>query len=427
MLSQLDLRGFDGDLAAALARPTPGGDEPLHVVREIIDAVRMRGDAALRELTKQLDGCDLDDLRVPSTDLAEALNTLPPFLREALEFAQAQITTYHRTQLPEAIVHEREGIRIRELPIPVERAGLYVPGGRAAYPSTVLMTAIPAQVAGVSDIALCVPPDSEGCVPQATLAAAALLGVDEVYRVGGAQAIAAMAYGSESIRPVDMIVGPGNVYVSLAKREVSGVVGIEATAGPSELVVIADETTPPEWTAIDLMAQAEHGPNGAAVLVTWNVSYAASVEKSLAKLVADSSRRSEIESTLAEGGRVVLVDSPEHAVAVSNAIAPEHLQLMSADPEELVPLVRNAGAVFCGPYAPTPVGDYVAGVNHVLPTNRTARFSSALRVDNFLKHIHVVDLDEPTLARVSPYIAALAEVEGLAAHGDSVKMRGATT
>jgi histidinol dehydrogenase len=288
------------------------------------------------------------------------------------------------------------------------------------------MTAIPAQVAGVGEIALCVPPGPDGSVPQATLAAAALIAVDEVYRVGGAQAIAAMAYGTETIRPLDVSVGPGNVYVTLAKREVAGVVGIEAMAGPSELVVVADDSAPPEWVAIDLMAQAEHGPDGAALLVTWSEALADDVAIALEELLAESSRRADIESTLAFGGRIVLVDDSEQAMAVSNVVAPEHLQLMNTDPTALLPLVRHAGAVFCGHFAPAPVGDYVAGVNHVLPTARTARFSSALRVSNFLKHVHVVGLDQAALQRVAPYVAAFAETEGLEAHARSVRMRART-
>jgi histidinol dehydrogenase len=427
MLTRVDLRGFEGDLASVLARPEAGGDEALPAVREIIADVRARGDEALRDLTKRFDGVEVEELRVPQGDLSAALATLDPAFREALEFARDQITAYHRTQVQEETRHSREGIVVREMAVPVDRAGLYVPGGRAVYPSTVLMTAIPAQVAGVGEIALCVPPGPDGRVPQATMAAAALLALDEVYKVGGAQAIAALAYGTETIRPVDVIVGPGNVYVTLAKREVAGVVGIESTAGPSELVVVADEVAPAEYVAIDLMAQAEHGPHGAALLVTWCESLAGEVETIITRLVAESPRRKEIEATLTEGGQTVLVDGPEQAMAVANHVAPEHLQLMNADPVALLPLVRNAGAVFCGHFAPAPVGDYVAGVNHVLPTARTARFSSALRVDTFLKHIHVVSLDEVALARVAPYVAAFAEVEGLPAHGLTVRLRGAKT
>jgi histidinol dehydrogenase len=424
MLSRLDLRGFTGDLASVLARPeADGGAEPLAAVREIIAAVRDKGDVALRELTARFDGCELGELRVPRAEIDEALVTLPEEIRAAMEFARGQILAYHKTQLHEETIHERNGIAVRSFDLPVDRAGCYVPGGQAIYPSTVLMTAIPARVAGVPEIVLTVPPGVDGKVPQATLAAAALAGVDEVYAVGGAQAIAALAYGTESIRPVDVIVGPGNIYVTLAKREVAGVVGIESTAGPSELVVVADDATVPDWAAIDLMAQAEHGPDGAAVLITWSEAVADAVDQSLERLLAESGRRRHIEATLAGYGRSVIVDGPEQAMAVSNFVAPEHLQLMTREPGTLVGLVRHAGAVFCGQYAPAPVGDYVAGPNHVLPTARTARFSSALRVANFQKHLHVVGLDQAALEHVAPHVAAFADVEGLEAHALSVRMR----
>lgn len=430
MLTRIDLRGHDLGgaggrrlLTEALARPADTEEEPLAAVRDIVAAVRARGDAAVRELTERFDGCRLDDLRVSQAACEDALASLDPSFREALEFARAQIVAHHRTQLSEEVRHDREGVVIRERALAVDRAGLYVPGGRATYPSTVLMTAVPAQVAGVRSIALCVPPDAEGGVSQPTLAAAALLGIEEVYRVGGAQAIAAMAHGTETIAPVDVVVGPGNVFVTLAKREVAGLVGIESTAGPSELVVVADGATPADYAAIDLVAQAEHGPGGAALLVTWSEPLAEKVSARIEELTAESPRRAEVESTMRDGGRAVLVDDPVAAMAVANWVAPEHLQLMNADPEALVPDVRNAGAVFCGPYAPAPVGDYVAGVNHVLPTGRTARFSSALRVSDFQKHVQVVGLDEAALARVAPYVSAFAEVEGLEAHGRSVRMR----
>jgi histidinol dehydrogenase len=315
-------------------------------------------------------------------------------------------------------------VHVRDVVVPVDRAGLYVPGGRAAYPSTVLMTALPARIAGVPEVVLCVPPDGNtGLPPDATLAAAALAGVDEVYRLGGAQAIAAMAYGTESVAAVDVIVGPGNRYVTVAKREVQGVVGIESLAAESELAVIGDGSTNPEWVAADLLAQAEHGPGGVAVVITWNEEFADAVDAALARRLERTTRQAEAAATLFSGGQMILVDEATDAVAVANVIAPEHLQLMNSDPEMLVPEVRNAGAVFCGPYAPAVIGDYVAGVNHVLPTARTARFSSALRVDTFLKHMHVVDVTEAGLAAVAPHLDAIARAEGLEAHAASVAVR----
>jgi len=422
-LARLDLRAFDGDLGDVLALPAPAGEGTAALVREIVAAVREQGDAAVRRLTQRFDEVELDELRVPAEELKDALERARPDFRAALDFARERITAYHEAQRELPVAIDDDGLRVRDVVVPVDRAGLYVPGGRASYPSTVLMTAIPAQVAGVPEIALCVPPDPSGRVPEATLAAAALVGVEEVYRIGGAQAVAAMAYGTETIGAVDVIVGPGNVYVAQAKREVAGVVGIESFAGPSEVVVVADDTARAELVAADLLAQAEHGPDGAAVVVTWSAAVADAVDAAVEQLIESADRRAEIESTLATGGRMVLVDDAEAALAVANTIAPEHLELITADPESLVPLVHNAGAVFCGPWAPAVVGDYVAGVNHVLPTARTARFASALRVADFQKHLHVVSLDEHAFARVAPHVRAFADIEGLPAHGRSVTIR----
>jgi histidinol dehydrogenase len=428
MLRRLDLRPVTGDVRPYLPRPQVDGAGPVAAVREILAQVRRDGDAAVKALTAKFDGVELDDLRVPAGEIEAALSSIPPLLRESLEAARASILAFHRTQLHDDNRHERDGVVVRELRRPVDRAGIYVPGGRARYPSTVLMTAIPARVAGVPQLVLCVPPDADGKVAESTLAAAALAGVDEVYAIGGAQAVAAMAYGTETIRPVDVIVGPGNIYVSVAKREVAqeGVVGVPSSfAGPSEVVVVADETTPVEYAAIDLVVQAEHGPDGLAWLITWSPEAADAITESVAKLVAASPRREEIESTLAKGGYAAVVSGPEQAMEVANAIAPEHLELMNADPEALLPLVRHAGAVFTGAYAPASVGDYLAGPSHVLPTYGSARFAGALRVDDFLKQIHVVSLDEATLARIGPHVAAIAEAEGLPAHAESVRLRGA--
>jgi histidinol dehydrogenase len=432
MLQRLDLRGQTddaADLRTILPRPEAAKEPPVAAVQAILADVRARGDAAVREYTERFDGVRLDDLRVPPAELEAALNAIPPLLREALEQARGNILAFHREQVHADGRYERDGIVVRELHKPVERAGLYVPGGRAQYPSTVLMTAIPARVAGVPEVVLTVPPDREtGRVPTSTLAAAALAGVDEVYAIGGAQAIGALAYGTESIRPVDVIVGPGNIYVSIAKREVAGegLVGVpSAFAGPSEVVVIADETTPVDYAAIDVIVQAEHGPDGLAWLVTWSEAAADAITEAVGRMVASSPRREEIEATLSDGGYCVVVDSPEAAMAVSNAIAPEHLELMNADPESLVPLVRHAGAVFTGHFAPASVGDYLAGPSHVLPTYGSARFGGALRVDDFQKIVHVVSLDDAALGRVAPHVAAIADAEGLAAHAESVRLRWA--
>jgi len=421
MLARSDLRGV-ADLTSALA-PPPDDPGPVHAVREIVSEVRARGDAALRDLTERFDGCRVDDLRVPTADLAAALEGLGSEVRESLEYAHAEITAYHAAQRTGGFTLDRDGVRLTERVVPVARAGCYVPGGRAAYPSTVLMTAVPARIAGVDDVVLCVPPGPDGSVPAVTLAAAALAGVDEVFRVGGAQAIAAMAYGTETIPAVDVIVGPGNVYVALAKREVAGVVGIDGFAGPSEVAIVTDATADPRWVAADLLAQAEHGPGGAAVVLTWDDDVADAVDRALVELLADAPGRAEIEVTLGATGRVVLVDDVDAVRAAIDVLAPEHLELACADAEKLADDVRNAGAIFVGNYAPAALGDYLAGVNHVLPTARTARFASALRVDTFCKHVHVVEVDAPAFARVAPAVATLANVEGLVEHARSVTIR----
>ena len=292
------------------------------------------------------------------------------------------------------------------------------------------MTAVPARVAGVAELAMVTPPGPGGVVNPAILAAAAIAGVDEVYSVGGAQAIAALAYGTETIPSVDVIVGPGNLWVATAERLVAqdGAVGVpSAFTGPSEVAVVADGSINLDWVAIDLVVQAEHGPDGLAYLITWSEDVARTVGEAVERFTAASPRRSEITSTLERGGYTVLVDGPEQAMTVANIIAAEHLELMTADPEALVARVRCAGAVFTGPWAPASVGDYIAGPSHVLPTARSARFGSALRVDDFCRHIHIVDLDRAALERLAPHVAAIAEVEGLAAHADSVRWRVASS
>jgi len=427
MLNRLDLRGVSGDLRDHLPRPDVAGEEPVDAVRAILADVRLRGDDAVLEYTERFDGVHLDpmSMRVPPESLDAALTTCANDLREALESAARSIEAFHQTQRREEHTYERDGIVVQGLAIPVDRAGIYVPGGRGSYPSTVLMTAVPARVAGVGEVVLCVPPDrSTGTVAPSVLAAAAIAGVDEVYTIGGAQAVGALAYGTASIDPVDVIVGPGNVYVAIAKREVSGHVGIpSAFTGPSEVVVIADETTPVEYAAVDVVVQAEHGPNGLAWLITWSPEVADRVDTAIGELVARSPRRDDIEATFADGGYAVIVDGPDRAVEVANLIAPEHLELLSSDPSALVPRVRHAGAVFCGPWSPAAVGDYVAGPSHVLPTFGSARFGSALTVDDFQKQVHVVTVSPDGLRGVAPHVVALANSEGFAAHADSVTIR----
>ncbi len=429
MLQRLDLRGRDlgartADTRALLPRPDVAGDAPTAAVREIVADVRSRGDAALRDLTRRFDGCDLVSARVPPEEVAAALAACPSSLRASIEAAADNIRSFHQSQITAPHTYVRDGLVIEARHQPVDRAGLYVPGGRAAYPSTVLMTAIPARVAGVAEVVLCVPPGADGRVPVVTLAAAAVAGVDEVYAVGGAQAIAAMAYGTATIRPVDVIAGPGNVFVAIAKREVAGVVGVpSAFAGPSEIVVIADHTTPPALAAVDVIVQAEHGPHGLAWLVTWSEKAADEICAEVARQVSTAPRRADIEATLAAGGWCALVDTQRDAIIVANAIAPEHLQLMNAEPSTLLPFVRHAGAVFCGPLSPASIGDYMAGPSHVLPTDGTARFAGALTTRDFQKDIHVITLDQRAFERLGPDVVELAEAEGLDAHADSIRRR----
>jgi len=401
---------------------TPPG--VLEAVREIIAEVRRDGDVALRQMARRFDGASLTDLAVPPAACAAALQSLEPAVRDALGVAAERIGEFHGALREPAHVWSRDGVTVRSLRIPVDRAGLYVPGGRAAYPSTVLMTAIPARVAGVASLALCVPPRPDGTVAPVTLAAAVLAGVQEVYAVGGAGAVAALAYGTETIPRVDLIAGPGNVYVAVAKQEVAGVVGVpSAFAGPSEVVVVADGSAAADLAAVDLIVQAEHGPDGMACLVTWEPAVAEAVGAEVAAASAVAPRRAEIEATLSSSGYAILVENREQAAEVVNRIAPEHLQLMVAEPEELVPLIRHAGAIFCGQNAPASLGDYLAGPSHVLPTGRTARFASALGVADFCRRTHVISAGEDALLSLGPAVEALATAEGLPAHAASVRRR----
>ena len=427
MLDRVDVRGAR-DLRAALPRPAGGDDEGKIVesVRRILADVRERGDAAVRDCTLQFDQVGVDELAVPDDERKRALDAVSVDVRDALETAAANIADFGRAELAPPVTYERGGLRVRTVRTAVERAGCYVPGGRAVYPSTVLMTAVPARVAGVDEVVVCVPPDGDGRVADAVLAASVVAGVDVVYRIGGAQAIGAMAYGTESVPSVDVIVGPGNLYVAVAKREVAGEgrVGVpSAFAGPSEVVVVADEAVAPELAAIDVIVQAEHGPDGLAWLVTWSEAAAESISAAVDAMAAGASRRTEIEATLDVNGRCVLVDGPDQAMAVANLIAPEHLELLVAEPESLLPMVRHAGAVFCGPWAPASIGDYVAGPSHVLPTHGSARFAGALTADDFTKPVHVIDVDRDAFERVGPAVIALAEAEGLDAHADSIRVR----
>jgi len=407
-------------------RPDPvAGEDPSAAVRAILDDVRLRGDAAIIDHTQRLDGARLDaaSLRVPVEEIAKARSLVRPELIDALEVMAQRLRTTCERQAPEEWIDRDAGDMIGELVRPIRRVGIYSPGGRAQYPSTVVMAAIPAQVAGVEGLAVCTPPRGGTEVSEAVLAACSVVGIEEVYRIGGAQAIGALAFGSESVRPVDKIVGPGNIYVTLAKRAVEGWVGTDMEAGPSEIVVVADDAADPRIVAADLVAQAEHGPLGLHVLITPSEELAHAVNAALEVEVLAHPRSDDVENALIEGGRVALVRDIEHAMDTANAIAPEHLQLVLEDADGLLGLVRNAGSVFVGPYSPVPVGDYVGGTNHVLPSGGTARWAEGLSVRDFVKHIYVSSYQRSSLERLAPHVRALAEAEGLPAHARAVDLR----
>jgi histidinol dehydrogenase len=389
-------------------------------VRSICAQVAEGGDAALLELSRRYDGWAPEaasGFLVPPGDLEEAAERLGDAARSALQLAAERIRAFHACQ----VFGDVEGPAGSQLLTrPVGRAGLYVPGGRAAYPSTVLMTAIPARVAGVRSIALATPPGPGGVVPDAILAAARIAGVDEVYRIGGAQAIAAFAYGTESVPRADVIAGPGNIYVTLAKREVFGQVGVDAVAGPTEVLVVADRTARPDYVAADLASQLEHDPMAWAVLVTDSAALADAVEESFTELV-DRLERSDV--VKASRCCIVLASSISEAIAISNGFGPEHLELMAEDAEELLPLVENAGAVFMGPHAPVSLGDYVIGPNHTLPTSGSARFSSPLGVHTFLRRMSVSRASAADLLALQEAARTLARLEGLTAHAGAIEVR----
>jgi histidinol dehydrogenase len=424
VLTRHDLRSLDGDYAAALPRPMDDADAPLDIVRDIIADVRHRGDDAINELGARFDGAAAKPLKLGPEDLAAAVERVDPAIIESLREAAASIKAFHVSQIEPAHSYQHKGMTITQNRQPVDRAGCYVPGGRAWYPSTVLMTAVIARAAGVREVVVCVPPKGDGKVIDVTLAAASIAEVDTVYACGGAQAIAAMAYGTETIDPVDVIVGPGNVFVALAKREVSGIVGVpSAFAGPSEICVVTDGNADPRYVAIDLMVQAEHGPDGLSWLIAYDEAAVDAVEAAMRDLLAVAPRREDIEATLAVGGHVALVRDGSQAIDVANVIAPEHLQLMTSDAASIVTGVRHAGAVFLGEMAPASLGDYIAGPSHVLPTNGTARFGGALGLEDFTKDVHIVSVTNEALQWAGPHVEVLAMAEGLDAHAESVRLR----
>ena len=393
-------------------------------VRGFIERVRADGDAALLDLTLKFDGADLREtgLIVTPEEFAKAEETVPTELRAAIGALVERIAELHRRQLPAEWWDERDGVRFGEIVRPLARAGCYVPGGRAVYPSSVAMTVVPAVVAGVADILVCTPPSPDGSINPVVLSAAARAGATRVVKVGGAQAVAALAFGTESVPAVDRIVGPGNVYVTEAKRQVAGLVGVDGLAGPTELVIVADASADPRWLAVDLVAQAEHDPDALATLVTTDPDLVPEVEKALEAEVARAGRREIVGAALANA-RGVVVATREQAADVANDLAPEHLQVVLADAEGFVRQIRNAGAIFLGGFTPVPFGDYGVASNHVLPTAGTARFASGLRSADFVTVSSVVEMSDQAAARLAPEVAAIATSEGLVGHARAVQVR----
>jgi histidinol dehydrogenase len=427
MLNRIDLRGRrDADLTTELPRAEIDVAVAVEDIRPVVEGVRDRGAEAVREATARFDGVTLTDLRVPVAALQKALEDLDPAVRAALEEAIRRNRILSTAQLrADETVTIVEGATVTERWLPVQRVGLYVPGGRVAYPSSVIMNAVPALVAGVGSLAVASPPKEEfGALPNPfVLATCALLGVEEVYAVGGAQAIAMFAYGVEGVAPVDVITGPGNIYVAAAKRLVQGRCGIDAEAGPTEIAVLADSTADPAYVAADLISQAEHDPLAAALLVTDSVELADAVDVELGKQVPVTKHRGRIEEALNGQSGIVIVEDMEHGLDVVDAWAAEHLEVITADAANLARRVRNAGAIFIGPWTPVSLGDYVAGSNHVLPTGGTARFAAGLSAQSFLKRMSLVEYTRDALVAAAPCVTALGGAEDLLAHVEAVQVR----
>lgn len=393
-------------------------------VDTILQQVAQQGDQALFELSERFDGVRPDPLRLPQEQLAAAWEATEPELQQALQLAHTRIQDFHRQQMPTDLrLSGPHGELLGRRWRPVERAGLYVPGGRAAYPSTVLMNAVPAQVAGVKRLVMVTPPGQAGLPNPTVMAAAHLAGIEELYRVGGAQAIAALAYGTESIPRVDVISGPGNLYVTLAKKAVYGRVSIDSLAGPSEVLVIADAGAKAELVAADLLAQAEHDPLAAAILLTTSAELAAAVPLEIERQLQGHPRGAITRQAIGDWGLIVICRDLEEAAALSDRFAPEHLELMVEEPEALAEQIHHAGAIFMGPHTPEAVGDYLAGPNHTLPTSGTARFAGALSVETFLRHTSLIRFNREALEATGDAVIALAESEGLHSHAESVRRR----
>jgi histidinol dehydrogenase len=422
MLELLDLRTRRERLEPRRLEIDPSVEQ---TVREILARVRAEGDAALLDLTLRFDGADLRErgLVVAPAEFEAAEDTVPNELKRAIDALVERLEDLHRRQLPIEWVDERGGVRFGELVRPIPAAGCYVPGGRAVYPSSVAMTVVPAVVAGVEDVTVVTPPSSDGSIHAAVLYAAVRSGATRVVKVGGAQAIAALAFGTASVPAVDKVVGPGNAYVTEAKRQLNGVIGIDSLAGPSELVLIADASADPSFLAADLVAQAEHDPRAEATLVTPDEDLLTATLREIEAEVARAGRREIVEPALREHGRAVLVADLDHAVEVASDLAPEHLQIVTQDPRALAVKVRSAGVIFLGDWTPVPFGDYGVASNHVLPTSGTARFSSGLRAADFVTVSGVVELSREAAVALAPEVDELSRAEGLVGHARAATIR----
>lgn len=414
----------DMELKDILSRDAEKAEDVSQTVDKILENVRLFGDKALREYALQFDGARLEALEVTAEELQAGWEAVDARFRETLALARQNIAAFHEKQVRQNFVMaEQPGVVLGQRYTPIERVGVYVPGGTASYPSTVLMDVVPAKLAGVKEIVMATPPGADGSVDPAILAAAKIAGVDRIFKIGGAGAVAALAYGTESVPRVDKIVGPGNIFVATAKRRVFGLVDIDMVAGPSEILVVADGGCDPAWVAADLLSQAEHDRLASAVLVTDSRPLAEAVAVELERQAALLPRQEIARASLAAGGRIILTDSIAEAVEMANAIAPEHLELAVEDPFALLPSVKNAGSIFLGRCVPEALGDYFAGPNHTLPTGGTARFSSPLGVDDFVKRSSFLYYSREALGQVADRVIEFAQREGLAAHGRSVAIR----
>ncbi len=395
-------------------------------VNEIITQIREKKDEALFAYTKQFDHCEItkDNIKVTSKEIEEAYKKVDPKLLEVMKKSAANITEFHQKQLHNSWISPKDnGTILGQRITPIEVSGVYVPGGKAAYPSSVLMNVLPAKVAGVSRIIMTTPPGADGKVNPATLVAADIAGVDEVYKAGGAQAIAAMAFGTESIPRVDKITGPGNIFVALAKKACFGYVSIDSIAGPSEILVLADESANPRFVAADLLSQAEHDELASAILITTSKTLAGQVSEEVEQFTKELSRKEIIEKSLENYGYILIAQNMEEAIEAANEIASEHLEILTKNPFETMTKIKNAGAIFLGEYSSEPLGDYFAGPNHILPTNGTARFFSPLNVDDFMKKTSIISYSKDALLKVHEEIELFASKEGLTAHANSIKVR----